>query len=105
MLSAEVEIELHSLSLSSILLQPGMAVWWSSEPLLRCDRADSSLLVILVRIETFSHESAAIETAHRLPHHVCTSRALWLLSAEVEIELHSLSLFHSSTAWDGCAVA
>ena len=64
LLSAEVEIELHSLS--SILLQPGMAVWWSSEPLLRCDRADSSLLVILVRIETFSHESAAIETAHRL---------------------------------------
>ena len=55
-----------TLSLSSILLQPGMAVWWSSEPLPRCDRADSSLLVILVRIETFSQESAAIETAHRL---------------------------------------
>ena len=75
-----------------------MSVGWSSKPLLRCDEADSSLLVILVGIETFSDESAAIEMSLRLLLHVCTSRALWLLSAEVEIEFLSPSLFHSSTA-------
>ena len=48
-------------------------------------------LVILVGIETFCDKSAAIESVLRLPSHVCTLRAVWLLSAKVDIESLSLS--------------
>ena len=62
-------------------------------------------LVILVGIETFCDESAAIEMSLRLPSHECTWRAVWLLSAKVDIEPHFFcSLFHSFTAWYGCVV-